>query len=232
MEGDGRAMSWRADLLRDVARRIPVGGPGCVLVGVDGVDGSGKSTFANELADVVLLSRAVIRISVDDFHHGRAVRYRRGRDSPEGYWQDAFDYQRLRRFVLDPLGPGGSSLYRLVGHDLATDQALDPEPEAAPPGCVVIVDGVFLHRDELADVWQFSVFLRVPFEETVMRMARRDGTPADPSHPILHRYVQGQRLYFARCSPEQRASIVIDNCDLDRPILVSAVAGTEAVNPS
>ena len=124
--------------------------------------------------------------------------------------------------MLDPLGPGGSNLYRRAGHDLASDQALDPEPEAAPPSCVVIVDGVFLHRDELADVWHFSVFLRVPFEETVKRMARRDGTPADPSHPMLHRYVQGQRLYFAQCSPEHRASIVIDSWNLDRPRVVDA----------
>jgi hypothetical protein len=35
-----------------------------------------------------------------------AVRYRRGRSSPEGFWLDSFNYERLRADVLEPLGPG------------------------------------------------------------------------------------------------------------------------------
>jgi uridine kinase len=107
--------------------------------------------------------------SVDDFHHVRAVRYRLGRGSAEGFWLHAFDYGRLRGDVLDPLASGGSRRYRPRAHDLATDAVLDPEPIVAPPGAVLVVDGLFLHRDELRGAFDRTVFLDVPFEVTVRR---------------------------------------------------------------
>ena len=55
-------------------------------VGIDGVDGAGKTTLADTLADALEAAGiAVIRASVDGFHHPRAVRYRLGRESPEGF---------------------------------------------------------------------------------------------------------------------------------------------------
>lgn len=57
-----------------------------------------------------------------------------------------------------------------------------------------IVDGLFLHRAEVADVWDFSVFLHAPFEVTARRMADRDGTHPDPTHPSIARYMDAQRL--------------------------------------
>ncbi|MGZ6754483.1 MAG: uridine kinase, partial [Nocardioides sp.] len=59
----------------------------------------------------------------------------------------------------------------------------------APASAVVVVDGLFLHRDELVDAWDFSVFLEVPFDETARRMAVRDGSSPDHRHPRLRRYV-------------------------------------------
>ena len=209
----------RLRVLRAVVAAIPSPrGTDCVLVGVDGADGAGKTCFADELA--VLLragGRPVVRISVDDFHHVRAVRYRRGRESPEGFWLDSFDYARLRADVLAPLGPGGSRRYRPVAHDLATDRLLRPPAEQAPPGAVVVVDGLFLHRDELAGTWDLSVLLTVPVEETVRRMAARDGSSPNPGHPSQRRYVEAQRHYVESCAPRERADIVVDNADLAAP---------------
>jgi hypothetical protein len=104
----------RSCLLRRVAELVPTStGKDCVRVGIDGVDGSGKTVFADELADVLKIrGRGVVQISVDDFHNVSAVRYRRGRSSPEGFWLDSFNYERLRADVLEPLGPGGSRRYR------------------------------------------------------------------------------------------------------------------------
>lgn len=81
----------------------------------------------------------------------------------------------------------------------------------------VAVDGLFLHRDELADAWDVSVFLDVPFTVSVPRGAARDGGEPDPVHPSNARYVEGNRLYFAACAPWERATVVVDNTDLARP---------------
>jgi uridine kinase len=192
----------------------------CVRVGVDGPDGSGKTVLAGELAALVRdRGRPVVRVSIDDFHHVRAVRYRRGRDSPEGFWLDSYDYDRFRADVLDPFAPGGDRRYRPAAHDVETDEPRHPEPRQAPDDALLIVDGLFLHRDELHGAWDLSVFLAVPFTETARRMAARDGTPPDPAHPGMRRYVEAQRIYFTTCRPWQRATAVIDNSDVDRPVL-------------
>jgi uridine kinase len=131
-------------------------------------------------------------VAADDFHNVRAIRHRRGRSSPAGFWLDSYNYERLRADVLDPLGTGGSREYRPAAHDLRTDEILSPPARTAPPGAVLILDGLFLHRDELAGVWDLSIFLDVPFDVTAQRMAGRDGTSPDPRHPSLLRYVAAQ----------------------------------------
>jgi len=60
-------------------------------VAIDGVDGVGKTSLAEELvAPLARKGREVVRASVDGFHRPRAARYLRGRDSAEGYFLDSF----------------------------------------------------------------------------------------------------------------------------------------------
>ncbi|HET7901538.1 MAG TPA: hypothetical protein VFL59_10150 [Candidatus Nanopelagicales bacterium] len=207
----------RSDVLAAVADLVP-SREGFVRVGVDGVNGSGKTTFADALATVLEeRGRSVVRIREDDFLNPRVIRYRLGRASPEGYLADSYDLVRLRTDVLDPLGPSGDGRFREGSLDLATDTALDPPWRVAAPGSVLVLDGMFLHRDELAGVWDVSVLLDVAFVETCRRMAVRDGSEPDPEHPSMRRYVEGQRLYLARCTPRDRATVVVDNTDVERP---------------
>jgi len=84
-----------------------------VRVAIDGVDAAGKTMLADELAvPIVERGRTVIRAAVDGFHNPRPARYRRGADSPEGYYRDSFDYAAILRDLLIPLGPEGNRQYR------------------------------------------------------------------------------------------------------------------------
>lgn len=205
----------RSRLLGDVAARLTAAiraGNGGTRVAVDGVDGAGKTVFADELADELRAGgQQVVRVSADGFHRPRVERHRRGRDSAEGFWQDTYDRSALRAHVIEPFGPGGSRRYRDAVHDLVSDQPLERPVQEAPAGAVLVLDGLFLHRDELVACWEFSVFLQVPFEISVARMAARDGSHPDPAHPGNARYVGGQERYFAACSPLRRADLVVDN---------------------
>ncbi|MEV4702753.1 uridine kinase [Actinoplanes sp. NPDC049316] len=212
------ASTPQRDVIGYVATRVIDLEGDYLRIAVDGVDGSGKTAFAERIAAAIrVLGRPVVRISLDDFHNVRSIRYRQGRDSPDGFWQDSYNYARFHHDVLDPFSPGGSRRYRPAAHDVETDAVLHVEPRVAEPGAILVVDGLFLHRKELVAQWDLSVFLDVPFEVTAKRMAVRDGTSPDPNHPSMHRYVEGQRIYFRTCSPHQRASIVIDNQDFDAP---------------
>jgi uridine kinase len=48
-------------------------------------------------------------------------------------------------------------------------------------------------------------------------MSVRDGCNSDPGVPANRRYVEGQKLYLAACSPASAASVVIDNSDIQQP---------------
>jgi uridine kinase len=194
--------------------------PATLRVAVDGVDGAGKTVFADELADVLRArGREVVRASVDDFHRVRASRYARGIASAEGFWLDSFDYTRFRTELLVPFGRGGGHRFRRGIHDLDTDELIDAPLEDVPPGSVLLVDGIFLHRDEVADEWDFSIFLSVDFQVSVPRMAVRDGGSPDVDDELNQRYVGAQRHYLKTCAPASRANLVIDNNDVTNPVL-------------
>ena len=191
-----------------------------VRVAIDGVDGSGKTTLADALAPVVAArGRPTIRASVDDFHHPRAVRYARGRYSPDGHYLDSYDYAAFRELLLNPLSPDGSGRYVAKCFDLDNDRPFDSHWRQAPPTVALIVDGIFLHRPELRPSWDLSIFLQVNFDVSVPRGAQRG--PArdspDPEAPLNQRYVGGQKLYFEQCGPQQQADIVIDYNNLREP---------------
>src|SRR5688572_16122210 len=104
----------RSALLTALAEKIvAVQRPHPTRVGIDGVDGVGKTTLADELAEVVRMrGRTVVRASVDGFHNPRSVRYQRGRASGEGYFLHSFNYPELIAALLSPLGPGGTRRHR------------------------------------------------------------------------------------------------------------------------
>lgn len=187
---------------------------------IDGVDGAGKTTLANDLtAEVGRRGRPVVRASVDDFHHPRKNRYARGRSSPDGFYLDSYNYDAFRTLLLDPLSPGGSGLFapKMFKHDI--DALVPLDWKKADPQAALIVDGIFLHRPELRGYWDFSVFLKVDFETSIPRGAQRGagfGSP-DVQAESNRRYIGGQKRYLAECTPEDRASAVIDYNDLACP---------------
>lgn len=209
---------WRE--LRDEVRRTYGGGR--VIVAVDGIDGAGKSTFADGLAEVFAeAGSAVYRASIDGFHRPRAERYERGRHSPEGFYLDSYDYATFRRVLVDPFRDGaqtsGATGFQLAAFDVVRDAPVESQWVTAPRDAVLVVDGIFLHRRELRDLWDWSVWLDVPESVACARMALRDGSDPDPAAPANARYRQGQALYLREARPELAASAIVDNSDLDHP---------------
>jgi uridine kinase len=144
-------------------------------VAIDGIDAAGKTTLANELAPLIEEHRrVVIRASIDGFHRPRAERYRQGQDSPQGYYEDAFDFASLQEALLEPLGPTGNGLYRQAAFDFRTDTSLVTREEHAPLNAVLLVDGVFLLRPELDHLWDYRIFVQVDFEIALQRAMERD----------------------------------------------------------
>lgn len=192
-------------------------------VAIDGVDGVGKTTLADEL--VVPLRRAgreVVRASVDGFHNPRAMRYLRGADSAEGYYLDSFDYAALKSALLQPLVHAGAP-FRAAVFDYRVDAAVDAPPRTASSDAILLFDGVFLQRPELDGCWDVAIWVDAPFEVTVARAVARDAARGGDSEGTRRkyrdRYVPGQQMYMGRCRPRERADMVFHNADVERPRL-------------
>lgn len=115
------------------------------LVGVDGIDGAGTSTFADELA-AVLRARGIAtdRASIDSFHRPRAQRWAEGRSSPLGFYRDSHDLEQLQawwarfdryvtgqRMYLDSVAPAERADLVIDNNDFARP-VITTDVQAAP----------------------------------------------------------------------------------------------------
>jgi len=198
--------------LTDSILTIPLPHPPHPLrVAIDGVDCAGKTTLADELAELLIPSkRQIIRSSIDNFHNPRAVRYSKGKESPEGYFLDSFNNSAVIENLLKPHGPGGSRQYKTAAFDYRTDSEAESPLETAEIDAILIFDGIFLQREELKRYWDLKIFIDISFEEVIRRAVKRDSGEMEDIIDIYNkRYIPGQKIYLERCQPKESADIVI-----------------------
>lgn len=143
-------------LVAAIRREAPAGR---VVVAVDGgrIGGVG---FANDLAEVFREAGSdTFRASLDAFHTSRAYRTRLGRETPLGYYRDAYDYVTLRRVLLDPFRLGGSAGFQTAAFDEVRDQPVEARWLTAGMDAVLVIDGEFPLRPSLRREWNASVLL-------------------------------------------------------------------------
>ncbi|MFL3871338.1 cytidylate kinase family protein [Streptomyces griseobrunneus] len=216
----------RSELLSRLAETIEsvtVGHP--VRVAIDGPPAAGKTTLADELAVVLRAQgREVIRATIEGFLFPKAQRYQRGEYSPEGCYFDSHDHDTMCQVLLDPLGPTGDRKFQQAVYDRGTDTALCLPITEAPADAVLLFDGVFLLRPELADRWDLSIFVSVTFERTLDRAQTRGEALAGSAASTTeierawhNRYIPSQKLYSATARPTDHADIIVHNDELQRP---------------
>ncbi|MGE7913546.1 hypothetical protein [Lysinibacillus xylanilyticus] len=193
-----------------------------IRVAISGITASGKTTFANELAEELRRrKREVVRTSIDNFHNPRAIRYRQGKDSAIGYYEDAHDYQAFKEKLLIPLGENGDRQYQTVSLDLEKDAYVNPEQLLATDDTIFIVDGTFLFKKELIHLFDYKIFVQTDFELARKRGAKRE-TLAFESYEsaeamFINRYHAASSLYLKEHNPQDNADIVINNNDVGSP---------------
>lgn len=219
---DGRAgvLDEIAGYLLGQARPHPL------RVCIDGRTASGKTTFADALAYSAQAGdaqRQIIRTSIDGFHNPRSIRYARGRLSPEGYYHDARNLSAIIENLLVPLGPGGDGRYRTEVWDLAEDRPSAAPVRTAATDAILIVDGTFLNRPELASHWDVRVFLDVSETTAFRRGAGRDASDPDKRAEIetiyKQRYLPAFEIYHSEARPEHAADFIVSLEDFDRPFI-------------
>jgi uridine kinase len=171
-------------------------GRSVAVVALDGFSAAGKSTLAAALSD--RLDSAVIH--GDDFYRDMPEQERLGL-SPAGGIENYFDWRRMRSEVLEPLRQGRSATYRPF--DWATGGGFgDPVTVDSRP--VVVVEGVYSARPELASVVDVAVFVDTPEHERTQRRALRH----DPTEWEV-RWDAAEELYFRTVRPVESFDLVV-----------------------
>ncbi|MGW2426791.1 uridine kinase [Streptomyces sp. NPDC001709] len=215
----------RRALVERIAKRILALGQGRLAVAIDGLTAAGKTSFGHELAEwISAAGRPVLRATLDDFKKPWKDRHLYDRESGEGYYRNAFDYDVVKRLLLDPFRSPQAALCGLCSIDPLTQQ--DHSSDAAPlaSNSVLIVDGVFAFRPEINTYWDFRVWLQVDAELSVQRGADRDQDWAGSDAESIHRnrYLVAERIYLQEVDPIPMMDVVIDNSTFASPRVMEA----------
>lgn len=227
---DPVASTARDHVLWTVASRIAGFTDLRVLVAVDGRSGVGKSTFADELAGALRSTGVpVVRSTTDSFHRARDQRMRLGPTSPEGYYLDSHQITTITDELLGPFQRGAPSVMTS-----AFDEPSDsPKVETTDVGerCVLIFDGLFVHRPELRSHWNLTVMLEADrrCDERWLNYLEA-GLPTDPTPRAAEldkrlerarwpRYRHGWQNYIDSIDPAS-IDILIDNEDFATPSIL------------
>ena len=156
-----------------------------LLIGIDGLGGSGKTTYALNLQHQ--LKNAIV-IHLDDFIHTRKVRYNEQFESWYCYYYLQWRYDYLIEKLLEPLRNGLAVHDTIELYDKTTD-SYRMQKFDIPVGTTVIVEGVFLQRPELRAYFDKVIYLETDRETRITRALDRDGYIGS-SEDIIRHYEQ------------------------------------------
>lgn len=193
-------------LVVDLADRI-VALPGWVRVAIDAAEAARPAELADALvAPLRARGRQAVRVRAEDHLRPASLRFERGREDPDSFYDDWLDADGLMREVLAPLDPGGSGRIRPVRFDADADRASRTDFITAAPESVLLLSGPLLLGRGL------PVDLTVHIVLTPAALRRR--TPPERQW-ILPAYAR----YAEEVDPASWADVVVYADDPRRPAI-------------
>ena len=140
-----------------------------LIIGIDGCGGAGKSTLANKIKSNF---STVTIVHMDDFYLPSAKIVN---ENPTNKSIGAdFDWKRLLKEVLNPISNGLEGRYKR--YDWEKDSLVGSH--IVPAGGIVIIEGVYATRQELAGMYDLKIWVNCPRETRIKRGITRDGEAA------------------------------------------------------
>lgn len=196
--------------------------PARSLIAVDGIDGSGKSVLARQLAAAAAdAGIGTVVLAVDDFR--RSVDWRRpDRSEADIYYDDYYDLPLLDR-CLQAFTEGAASV-EIPTFDSVLERIAGRKTIAYGSSAVGIVEGAFALRVAAVSSQAALIYLRTSYPEAHRRIVARDTARGraidDVTHRIDARYFPCQQRYLRDFDPMTHADVVVDNEQLSSPRVV------------
>jgi uridine kinase len=178
-----------------------------VVVAIDGRSGAGKSTVAQAIARVI----SVVIVSSDDFFAAAVTNAEWDRRTPEHRAADAIDWRRLKREALEPLRRSRSARWYafdfLAGPRPDGTYPLQTTPTEVAPKPVVLLEGAYSSRPELADVLDLRVLVEAASSTREARLAAREAS--DFLRQWHARWDPAEEYYFRHVRPASEFDVVV-----------------------
>lgn len=170
-----------------------------LIIGIDGCGGAGKSTLANKIKNKF---STVTIVHMDDFYLPSAQIIN---EHPTNKSIGAdFDWKRLLQEVLDPISKGVEGCYKR--YDWETDSL--EESHTVPTNGIVIIEGVYATRQELAEMYDLKIWVNCPRETRIKRGITRDGEAARDMWE--NNWMIAEDMYVESHKPHEFADFIID----------------------
>ena len=187
------------------------------LITIDGIDGSGKSTFSRKLGAALANGGvSAVTIRVDDYR--RPVDWASATDEATAYYDGYYDLAScnatLRAFLA------GERTTEVPVYDIASERRTGTRALSLDGASVAVLEGVFPLR--MAEVSSgLLIFLDTGEAEARRRIIHRDRKKGRSEDEIVRRieqrYFPSQARYWSQYAPRDRAAVVIDNERPDEP---------------
>lgn len=191
-------------------------------IGINGVDTSGKTTFANRYSKFLSsINVKNIVVHLDDFHNTSHLR-RQGKDEIDAYYNNAFNYTMLIEEILLPLKENGYVKKDIACLNLDTDKYDKTIHISIDSDTTLILEGVLLFRPPILEYLDKKIFIDIDFDEVMRRAVIRDVPKYGESflEKYVNKYIPIQKRYFKEFSPLEIANIIVDNSDFRYPTFV------------
>lgn len=166
------------------------------VVAVDGCCGSGKTSMAALIAELVPCNV----LHMDDYYQPMAARTGDWEQIPGGH----MDLLRFRQEVLEPIRRGEPITCRAFD---CSRQSLQP-PVTLPHRALTIVEGSYSLLPALREHYALSIFLHCSREEQLRRLRRREG---EKLQGYLDRWIPLEERYYAACGLPEQAMLCVEN---------------------
>ncbi|MGM0845569.1 MAG: kinase [Bacillota bacterium] len=174
------------------------------ILAIDGLSRSGKTTFTKSISRE-LKTRNIYHavFHIDDHIVEKKRRYNTGQDEWFEHYYLQWDLQCIRKNIFEKLLL--SKQFTLDYYDVPTDSHIE-QTIVLPEECVIIVEGVFLQRQEWRGFLDFVVFLDCSKEK---RFQRESEQVQRNIKKFQNRYWKAEDFYVKAVSPKQQADLVL-----------------------
>jgi uridine kinase len=174
---------------------------GPIVVALDGRSGAGKSTIAPVLASEV----DGVVVDGDDFYAGGSGEMWDGMAAAQKV-DHVIDWQRQRP-VLEALRRGEAIGYHPYDWEDDDNDGAAPHLVTVDPAPVVILDGVYSARPELADLVDLTVLILIPDDIRRAQLLARNGE--DYRRDWEARWTEAELHYFGTIMPPEAFDLIL-----------------------